>query len=50
MDDIYQMYLDVPAFTRYFLTACFFFSFCMTYGIIDPFALVLIFEKLIWKF
>lgn len=43
------MYREIPVFTRYYLTVTFFLSFCMTYGILDPFSLVLVFEKLIWK-
>ena len=49
MDDIYAWYQEVPPFTRYFLTTSLFLSFCMTYGILDPMSLVLIFDKLLWR-
>lgn len=44
MDDIKTYFMQVPPVTRYFCTITFFFSFCMTYQIISPYSLFLVFE------
>ena len=49
MTDFMQAFMEVPPFTRYFLTATFLLSFGMTYKLLNPYYLILDFEMVIWK-
>merc|ERR1712046_34632 len=49
MDELKAGYMSVPPFTRYFMTSVFLLSFGMTYKMIDPYSLLLMFDKL-WRF
>lgn len=44
------MYMEIPPFTRYFMTATFVLSFGMTYKLINPYYLLLDFELVFKKF
>ena len=54
MSDLKQYYMEIPPFTRYFITGVFVMSFGMTYGLINPYSMLLdetVIKKLkIWKF
>jgi len=53
MEDLKTYILQVPPVTRYFTGITFFLSFCMTYSIISPYQLFLVFEYVgkgqIWR-
>lgn len=49
MDELKKFFFDIPPFTRYFMTGVFASSFCMTYGILSPYAMLLDFESVFKK-
>ena len=53
MDDIRAAIMRVPPVTRYFLGVTLLLSFCMTYGIISPYSLLLdwtaVFQGQVWR-
>lgn len=54
MSEIKQAYMEVPPFTRYFITAVFCTSFGLTYRLLNPYLLLLepnVIKKLqLWRF
>ena len=50
MSDLRQMFMEIPPFTRYFMSSVFLLSFGMTYKLINPYHLLLDFGLLFKKF
>lgn len=55
MSDIKAMFNSIPPFTRYYMSTVFIISFGMTYGLINPYYLLLDFESVfkklqVWRF
>ena len=50
MSELKEFYKSIPPFTRYFMTAVFLTSFGLTYGLINPYHILLDFEKVFKSF
>jgi hypothetical protein len=50
MSELKEFYTSIPPFTRYFMTAVFFTSFGLTYGLINPYYILLDFGKVFKSF